>query len=241
MAIFDEIKRMRDEGKSEQDMGLILQEEGHGMKEISDALAQSKIKEAVSSPQDRTVMAPYGSQEQDMVQSISNQSEIPIASKDRNNGPPPEQVSLQQAQSQQAQQMQAQMQIMQQMQPYTEEAYSQQYAPYQQYESYGQDAETIAEISEQILAEKLSSIRGQLEAILDLKNTTEAKLLSMDERLKKIEKIIDRLQLSILQKVGEYVTNVEDIKKEMQETQKSFKSLLNAKEATEKANYKELE
>ena len=41
-----------------------------------------------------------------------------------------------------------------------------------------------------------------------------------------MEKIIDRLQLSILQKVGDYLTNVEDIKKELAETQKSFKSML---------------
>jgi UDP-glucose 4-epimerase len=51
----------------------------------------------------------------------------------------------------------------------------------------------------------------------------------IDERLSRIEKIIDRLQLSILQRVGEYVTNVEDIKKELVETQKSFKSLSDKK------------
>ena len=41
--------------------------------------------------------------------------------------------------------------------------------------------------------------------------------------------------------MGEYVTNVEDIKKEMIESQKSFKSLLNAKGMNQKADYKELE
>ena len=53
----------------------------------------------------------------------------------------------------------------------------------------------------------------------------EAKLVHLDERLQRIEKIIDRLQLSIIQKVGEYMINVSDLKKELIETQKSFKTV----------------
>lgn len=97
-----------------------------------------------------------------------------------------------------------------------------QYQPYQQ----GLSSDTITEISEQIVDEKIQSIKSQMEKVIDFKNTVESKIEYIDERLKRIERIIDRLQLSVLQKVGDYITNVEDIKRELQETQKSFGSLL---------------
>ena len=112
-----------------------------------------------------------------------------------------------------------------------------QYQGYQSYDSYGASADMISEIAEQVVNEKLSKIRTKFDEIINFKVMAESKIDYLDERLKRIEKIIDRLQLSVLQKVGEYITNVEDIKKEMQETQKSLKSLASEK----KQNYKELE
>lgn len=99
------------------------------------------------------------------------------------------------------------------------EQYQEAYAP-------SFSADTIAEISEQVISEKFSSLREQLEKIIDFRTSTSAKINALDERLQRIEKIIDRLQLSILQKVGEQLTNIEDIKNELIETQKSFKSVI---------------
>jgi predicted nucleic acid-binding Zn-ribbon protein len=72
----------------------------------------------------------------------------------------------------------------------------------------------------------MGPIASTIEKLLDQRATTDSQIQYIDERLKRIEKIIDRLQLSILQKVGDYVTNVEDIKREVIETQKTFKSVL---------------
>ncbi|MEK6856182.1 MAG: hypothetical protein AABX66_03435 [Nanoarchaeota archaeon] len=110
-----------------------------------------------------------------------------------------------------------------------QEDYSQ-YAPDQYYSnapaySSGLSTDTISEIADQLITEKMSIMKDNLEKVSDFKNYSEAKLASLDERLQRIEKVIDRLQLSILQKVGESITNIEDIKKELLETQKSFKSL----------------
>ena len=49
-----------------------------------------------------------------------------------------------------------------------------------------------------------------VEKILDFKTSVDAKVSYLDERLKRIEQMIDRLQLSILQKVGAYVTRSEE-------------------------------
>ena len=84
----------------------------------------------------------------------------------------------------------------------------------------------ISEIAEQVTSEKMSTVRDRLEKVLDFRETTEVKLESLSKRIKHIEMIIDRLQLSLLQKMGEYVNDVHDIKTEMQETQKTFKRLV---------------
>ena len=111
--------------------------------------------------------------------------------------------------------------------PYPEQQYSDQQYSDQQYQPYSQN--TISEIAEQITTEKLSSFRTDIEKALNMRTVFESKIEFIDERLKRIEKVIDRLQLSVLQKVGDYVNNVDDIKKELVETQKSFKSLLDKK------------
>lgn len=96
---------------------------------------------------------------------------------------------------------------------------------YQDYQPTGISTDAISEIAEQIAEEKISPMKKSVEKLIDSKTNMEAKLSFIDERLKRIENMIDRMQLSILQKVGDYVNNVEDIKKEMIETQKSFKAM----------------
>jgi chromosome segregation ATPase len=116
-----------------------------------------------------------------------------------------------------------------QVQSYQDQAYNG-----QQYSSYSPSTDTITEISEQVVSEKLSRIKGDIEKLLDLKSTIDTKIDFLDQRLKRIEATIDKLQLAILQKVGEYVNNVQDLKTNLDETQKSFKSLLDKKQPVKK-------
>jgi hypothetical protein len=103
---------------------------------------------------------------------------------------------------------------------YTAEA-QQQYQPYQE----AMSSDIITEISEQVVTEKLSAMQDKLEKALDFRTVADTKITSLNERLRRIEQILDRLQLSILQKVGDYTNDVRDIKHELLETQKSFKAL----------------
>jgi len=221
MGILDDIKRMQGEGKSEQEITALLQQRGIGIKDISDSLSQAKIKQAVAG-QDSGASQSFQDNGQ-MEESIITQ---PAAqTKEIQQQPEPEQPQAQYPEETYAQQQQ-----------YAYAPPQEQYAPQnQQYESYSMNADTVSEIAEQVMSEKLSGLRKQFELILDLKNTTETKILSIDERLKRIEKIIDRLQLSVLQKVGEYITNVDDIKKEIIETQKSFKAMVSNKLTVKKS------
>jgi hypothetical protein len=108
-------------------------------------------------------------------------------------------------------------------QTYQDQQYSQQ--EYDQGYGYAAPStDTITEISEQVVSEKISKLKTDIEKTLDFKNVVETKMEILDQRLKRIESTIDKLQSAILQKVGEYVDDVHNLKNELIETQKSFKS-----------------
>ncbi len=207
MTVLSEIKRMQAEGKTEEEIINSMKQRGISPREITEALSQSKIQEAVTGE----AQAP-------------GTDTIPMMGESQMPAQPAQQSQPMPAQyAPSAQYPSAQMpaQPIQAAQAYPE-------YPQQQYE-YAQPSgispDTITEISEQVVSEKLSPLRKELEKITDMRTTLESKTESLDERLKRIEKIIDKLQLSINQRVGEFLTNVDDIKKEITETQKSFKAL----------------
>ena len=89
------------------------------------------------------------------------------------------------------------------------------------------DTDTILEISEQVFYEKIRKIRTEVEKIEQFRTLTSVKLENLSERLKKIENIIEKLQISILGKIGEYGENINGIKKEMSMIEDSFGKLIN--------------
>lgn len=210
MAILNDIQQLQKEGNSDEQIISILQSKGISPREISEAIAQSKVKEAVVGNIPET-MAP-----------------TPAAPQPEAYAPSPEYAPSEAQPQADVIPAAAQPEAYPPQYPQGAEAYPQ----YQQQPQLSTDI--ISEVADQIISEKLSPIKTQLEKILDLKSTIESKMEYLDERLKRIEKIIDRLQLSVLQKVGDYLTNVEDIKKEIVETQKSFKSASQSAEKSEK-------
>ena len=113
--------------------------------------------------------------------------------------------------------------------PYGAEAYPM-YQPYQEALS----SDVITEISEQVVNERLSALQDKIEKIIDMRTIVEANMNNLNDRLKRMEKIIDQMQVSILKKVGEYLTDVQDVKKELEETQKSFVAVQRGKKTKSK-------
>jgi len=201
MGLTEEVRSMEEQGMNDEEIIRTLQGQGVPMANISNALSTSKIKMAVNEDSSSATEISGG----ELEPSISS----PQASSEKENAF--------------------------NEQPMPNQSYGQsppgQYQDYQQYPVYdsyssGISPDTINEIAEQVMLEKLLPIKDKLEQALEFRTMIETKIGYVDERLKKIEKIIDRLQLSVLQKVGDYVTNVEDLKREVQETQKSFKYLI---------------
>lgn len=230
MSTLDEVKEMQNKGMPETDIVKTLREGGVPYKDISYALEQSKIKAAVEEPPSEPITSP--------IPTAPAQAQPTTLSP----APPTTETTTTQEMPGMEKSMLGPRETEEATQPYptpTEEYATQQpYSPeepaygggygYPQYEyqTPGISSDTITEISEQVVSERLNEIRKHIEKVIDFKTTTESKIESVEERLKRIEKIIDTLQSSVLKKVGDYVTNIEDIKKELIETQKTFTKLV---------------
>ena len=204
MTLIDDIKQLQAAGKTDPEIVTDLQAKGKNIQEIYDALNQAKIKGAVTSE-------PSGNMP-------PTQSEGSLQPSLLNPTSPPETQEADQYQQQQYTSYAPQGQPAQQ----------QSYQPQQQYESSSASIETITDIADQIVAERLYKIKKDLDKVTDFRSTILAQISYLDERLKKIEKIIDTLQVTILQKVGDSLTNINDLKNELHETQKSVKALSSA-------------
>ncbi|MEK6909071.1 MAG: hypothetical protein AABX23_03405 [Nanoarchaeota archaeon] len=206
MGLLEEIQRMRQTGMQDDQIILKLQEQGNPYRAISEAISQSKIKQAIEQeeplppmPSDAQPTPQYSDQEM-------QQSMMP---------PQPQENQPQNQEYFSGYDPQSQPQN------YQQQNYD--------YSAGGLSSDTIMEISEQIVSEKLSDVRKKLEKMSNFKTELETKTEAIEDRLKRIEKIIDMLQTSVLRKVGDYVTNVEDIKHELIETQKTFAKVLGEK------------
>ncbi len=254
MGTIETIKRMQQEGRTDQEIIFSLQTQGTPVGEIRDALAQAKIKQAVNSPQQdpSDVQAtPATESMQPSMLDVPNRNpatqappapqtplQAPIPSPEENYQQPPQQpypALDQQAYPPQPDylanagynQMQGEY-APPQPSTYPEQSYQAESSGGYNSGSYGAggvSTDTLNEISDQIMAEKLGPLQKKIEEALSFKNMMESRVDFMDERIKRIEKTIDRLQLSVLQKVGDYITNIEDIKHELAETQQTFKAM----------------
>ena len=221
MSTADDVASMIREGRPENEITSALKQRGMSDKEISSVLTQTRIKDAVSgyeSPTEDVSPAPSSRQQsKSSVQEYGEMSPSLMSPEESPSQPQKQAASTEELEDTNDQSFSAAPEA------YGDYSYQQQYSPQ------GIGSDLISEIADQIVTEKLSPLIAGIDKITDMRSSMESQLKYLDERLKRIEKIIDRLQLSLLQRVGEYVSNVEDIKKEMVETQKTFKSLVDRK------------
>lgn len=199
MGVLEEVIEMQNQGIPEGEIANTLQQRGISPGEIANAINQSQIKSAVA-----------GEEMQDMQPSIMDQEQAP---------PPQEEaVPMQTAYEPQNPETYAPQQ------QYSDQAYYQ--GPVESYTTAG-GTDTMIEISEQVFSEKTKSIQKDIENLIEFKTLAETKIENISERLKRMETTIDRLQISILDKVGSYGGNLNAIKKEMAMMQDSFGKIVN--------------
>ncbi|MBS3087893.1 hypothetical protein J4226_04845 [Candidatus Pacearchaeota archaeon] len=190
MTILDKIIQMQKEGISDNEIMAQLQNEGIRPSLISDAFQQAKIKNAVS-PLEEPIDQ-Y--QEQQMPYPQEMQPSIMPTQSQTASQPPIQYAPQPQEQYQQPQQQYDY--YTPQPQAYSEQDY------YPQQEGYG--TETISEIAQQVVTESLDAYKSKVGDIASFKSQIQNKVNDIDDRLKRIENSIDRLQQAILGKIGEF-------------------------------------
>ncbi|MCK5450073.1 hypothetical protein KAI32_04350, partial [Candidatus Pacearchaeota archaeon] len=66
------------------------------------------------------------------------------------------------------------------------------------------DTETISEIAEQVAIEKLDEFKKKTGDLVSFKTSIKTQVTDIDERLKRIENSIEKLQQAIIGKIGEF-------------------------------------
>lgn len=218
MTTLEKVTQLKNQGMSDDQIINDLQQQGVPPKEINDALNQSQIKKAVYSEE--------------------NIGDQPIPSQYNQQNLPASQITMQAPidQSQAIPELPSEP-------PAQQEYYSQEPYPttsYDQYQdpNYSQtysgavatDTDSMIEIAQQVFSEKIKKIQNQMEELTEFKTLGQVKIGHIDLRLKKVEETIDKLQLTILEKVGSYGENLETIKKEMTMIENSFSKILPSRE-----------
>ncbi len=223
MGILEQVTGMKRQGYSDNEIAAELSQNGVSPREINDALKQAQIKNAVSDIEETNEMQQSVIQPEEELNTPSPQTQSTYKPRAREETMP-EEVYTPQPQEQYSPPQEF----------YQPDAYS-------AYPASGADTDTIIEISDQVFTEKTKKIQKQVETTAEITSVLQAKTESISERLNKVENIIDKLQIAILEKVGSYGQNLESIKKEMSMMQDSFSKMVNpiASRAKEKRSLDE--
>ena len=100
--------------------------------------------------------------------------------------------------------------------------------PYTEYESpQSANIETINDIAEQIAEEKNTELKKEIFEFTRFREEIISEINIMKNRVNAIEDNFHQLQIAILRKIGAYGEDIQNIAKEMHETQDSFSKILN--------------
>jgi len=209
----EQIMNLKSQGMSDQEIIRNLQEQGISPKEISDALSRTQVKNAVEGQND-----------------FQNQGMNPSMMPGGEEFQPPKPDDFKDKKTYPQQEFYMPQSPTQGFQSYSPQDSQQDfYQPQEEYNSHegNYDTDTMIDVAEQVFAEKMSEISRQLGNLKDLKTLTESRINNIEERLGKIESMMDRLQIEILRKIGSYGDNLQSIKDEMSMMQDSFGKIVN--------------
>lgn len=218
MGVLEKISELKAQGLGDQEIVQKLRETGYSPKDIEDAMGQSAVKSAIYGEGEYPAKENSSNMQPSiMTQEINQQdTNIPI--------PPPEEIPAPEPQSPEYSSYPSS--------PYPQypsypqqgyQGYSSEYAP----ATMAMDNETISDIAEQIVDEKTSQLKNQIKDLVQINSLMKSKIENFDERLKRIENIIDELQLSIIKRIGTFGEDISNMRKEMSMFEDSFSKIIN--------------
>ncbi len=216
MGLIEQVGQMRQQGKSEEEIINTMQQQGNSPAQIKNALDQSNVKNAISSGGDDV--------------GVGNDIGAPSPGQDQAQDTYNPQPQTQEAYNPQPQQQAYSPQPQQQ---YDQGGYDQSYD--QSYDQGGYDqggygggyqqgggSNFMMDIAEQVFSENIKELQSNVEKLQQISDLTKNKVDNMEQRLKRMEKMFDTLQIKILEKVGSYGADLRSARKEMQMLEDSF-------------------
>jgi hypothetical protein len=199
MALLERINSMKQSGMNDSQIINTLSEEGIAPLQINEAFSQLKIKSAVADEMQPSSM------------SQKAQAVVQPSAVEQNYAAPEQAYANQYAYPQQTEQA------------YTDQGQYGDNVYYQQ----AMDIETVKDISKQIVEESMQKIKEELSSLSKMKSEIKFEMQDMENRLVKIETIIQEIQTSIIRKMGQYGEAIQNISSEVRATQDSFSKLIN--------------
>ncbi|MFA5061172.1 MAG: hypothetical protein WC494_02565 [Candidatus Pacearchaeota archaeon] len=228
MDILEKIMELQGQGLSDEEIYQRLRNEGISPKQIYDATNQAKIKTAITSENGFSNQGGEVSQIKDInrdgfTQEAGDYPQNEYAPPQESVQPPERYIDSKQGQDYQNNYYTPAPQT------YSSQDY---YAPQSNV-----DTGIISEIAEQIFSEKISELRKEIGDFTSFKNRIQDKVSDIDERLKRIESSIDKIQQAIIEKIGEFGDNTVMIHRDLDNLHGTVSKLMNPLID----NYKELQ
>ncbi len=249
MTIIDKINKMRGKEVQEPEILQRLREEGFSPKEIDEGLDQSNVKAAVGTYEDLSSpnIPPPGYPQMTEQYSQQNTSLNPTFNPQFAEHTNQDQIDFdeQQIMSPQSSQQNPQTAYGNQQNPQplqtneqypgqegydqeqTQTGYEQQIPQYEYNYNQQFNTDNVTELTEQIIEEKTQEMQKTITDLSKFKLEIQGKIQGVEDRLRRIEITIDKLQASIIGQIGNYGQNISDLKQEMIATQESFSKIIN--------------
>jgi hypothetical protein len=238
MGTLEKIMDMKKNGIPESEIIASLKNEGISPLEISDSLNQSKIKEAVGEASQTEGMTPSimgNEEEEEEIPTPEDNSPAPGDVYSPQGNPPPQprenNYSINAGNPgespQYGEELYAVPQPPETYMPQAQPMEGEYYDEYSQegYTDYGSSSDTMIEIAEQVFSENLKVIEEQIRNLNEFKTIYSTRIDDINERLKRMEKYFDKMQMSIIDSVGGYGKELDLIKKEMDMIEDSFSKI----------------
>lgn len=227
MTALERVIQLKESGHSEGEIIATLKAEGVNPLEISDSINQSKIKEAISDPNPTEGMSPSIMADADGPEQA--EPPAPIEEPYQPQAAPayepaaPEYIPQTEPQGYDSAPTYAQEQPT--YNDYDQQAgYDEGYDPQAGYGGMG-STDTMIEVAEQVFLEKMKNLTKEIKALTEFRSIFEIKVDNLSKRLERMEKHFDKMQLSILDKVGEYGKGINYVKKELSMVEDSLSKL----------------
>jgi hypothetical protein len=89
------------------------------------------------------------------------------------------------------------------------------------------NTETISEIAEQVVEEKISPIKDTIEKLVSVQNQVSDTINDLNERLEKIEKTIEMLEKEIIREVGDFGESNALVRKDLNNLHNTMSKMMN--------------